>query len=81
MVCRAFRERINVVELGIVKNASHVCNGKFRADVVDLYERNTDDQLELTTVKCKVAFSGLPGGSPKMELEQKNKSIPILFIP
>ena len=78
MVCRAFRERINVVKLGIVKNASHVCNGKFRADVVDLLERYTDDQLELTMVICKVASSGWES---KDGIRAKNKSIPILLIP
>ncbi|EDQ99220.1 uncharacterized protein LACBIDRAFT_316860 [Laccaria bicolor S238N-H82] len=49
MPCGAFQEGIAVVELGIVKTARHVCNGKaVRAGVVDLQERYTDDQLEPT---------------------------------
>ena len=28
MVCRAFQRFISVVELGIIKEAKHVCNGK-----------------------------------------------------
>ena len=36
MVCRAFRERISVAELGIVEKPSHVCNGKVMENVVDL---------------------------------------------
>ena len=68
MVCRAVREHIKVVELGIIKNASHACNGTFNADFVAFLRH------------MESGFDRLPGGSPKIELEQK-KSIPILFIP
>ena len=44
-----FQKGTTIVELGIVKNDRHVCNGKaVRAGVVDLKERNTHDRLELT---------------------------------
>ena len=35
-MCRAFRGYIRFVELGVVENASHVCNGTFGADFVNL---------------------------------------------
>ena len=67
----AFQECISIIELGIVKEASHGCSGMAfqcrRCQLVRKEDWRSAWANEVSSIIHKVASSGLPSGSSKME--------------